>query len=182
MFHITIAWAGLEKRTLSERTRAGMERAREEGKQLGRPRRRPLAGDPRFPKVSALVRAGTLTRAEAARRCGSATRRSRLRYKVQPTARLETAAAMPDSTHERHQPDPAGQVASEMGVLQQARRTNSTSQAQAALPKGSFSEGRRRRLSPLWTEVAHVLAGVDRIPTQGPLAQRGDRGRMPENS
>ena len=31
MFHITIAWAGLEKLTLSERTRAGVERAREEG-------------------------------------------------------------------------------------------------------------------------------------------------------
>jgi DNA invertase Pin-like site-specific DNA recombinase len=30
--HITIAWAQLEKRTLIERTRAGMERARTEGK------------------------------------------------------------------------------------------------------------------------------------------------------
>jgi DNA invertase Pin-like site-specific DNA recombinase len=68
MFHITIAWAGLEKQTLSERTRAGMERAREEGKQLGRPRRRPLDEDPRFPKVRDLVRAGILTRAEGARR------------------------------------------------------------------------------------------------------------------
>ncbi len=68
MFHITIAWAGLEKRTLSERTRAGMERAHEEGKQLGRPRRRPLDEDPRFPKVRDLVVAGVLTRAEAARR------------------------------------------------------------------------------------------------------------------
>jgi hypothetical protein len=27
MFHITIAWVGLEKQPLSERTRAGMERA-----------------------------------------------------------------------------------------------------------------------------------------------------------
>jgi DNA invertase Pin-like site-specific DNA recombinase len=68
MFHITIAWAGLEKRTLSERTRAGMERAREEGKQMGRPRRRPLEDDPRFPKVRDLVNEGVLTRAEGARR------------------------------------------------------------------------------------------------------------------
>ncbi len=68
MFHITIAWAGLEKRTLSERTRAGMERAREEGKQLGRPPRRPLDADPRLPKVRNLVQAGALTRAEGARR------------------------------------------------------------------------------------------------------------------
>lgn len=93
MFHITIAWAGLEKRTLSERTRAGMERAREEGKQLGRPRRRPLAGDPRFPKVSALVRAGTLTRAEAARRL-------RVRY--------ETFAAALQSTADRAAGDGGG--------------------------------------------------------------------------
>ncbi len=68
MFHITIAWAGLEKRTLSERTRAGIERAREEGKQLGRPRRRPLEEDPHFPKVRDLVQSSVLTRAEAARR------------------------------------------------------------------------------------------------------------------
>ena len=68
MFHITIAWAGLEKRTLSERTRAGMERAREEGKQLGRPRRPPIDEDPRFPKVRDLVHDGVLTRAEGARR------------------------------------------------------------------------------------------------------------------
>ncbi len=64
MFHITIAWAGLEQRTLSERTRAGMERARDEGKQVGR--RRSL--DPRFPKVRDLVLTGVVTRAEAARR------------------------------------------------------------------------------------------------------------------
>jgi Resolvase, N terminal domain len=68
MFHITIGWAGLEEQTLSERMRAGMERAREEGKQLGRPRRRPLASDPWFAKVHDLVLAGTLTRAEGARR------------------------------------------------------------------------------------------------------------------
>jgi hypothetical protein len=36
MFHITIAWAGVEKQILSERTRTGMERARE-GKKIGRP-------------------------------------------------------------------------------------------------------------------------------------------------
>jgi DNA invertase Pin-like site-specific DNA recombinase len=68
MFHITIAWAGLEKRTLSERTRAGMERARAEGKQLGRPRRPPLEEDPRFPKVRDLVNYNILTKAEGSRR------------------------------------------------------------------------------------------------------------------
>jgi hypothetical protein len=42
--------------------------AREEGKQLGRPRRRPLDEDPRFPKVRDLVQGGVLTRTEGARR------------------------------------------------------------------------------------------------------------------
>ena len=64
MFHITIAWAGLEKQTLSERTRAGMERARDDGKQIGRPHRQPM--HPRFAKVRDLVLAGVLTRPEGA--------------------------------------------------------------------------------------------------------------------
>lgn len=68
LYHITIAWAQLEKRTLIERTRAGMERARSEGKAIGRPQRRPLEVDPRWPAVRDLVLAGTLTRQEGARR------------------------------------------------------------------------------------------------------------------
>jgi DNA invertase Pin-like site-specific DNA recombinase len=38
MYHITLAWAQLEKRQLAERVRAGMARARAEGKSVGRPR------------------------------------------------------------------------------------------------------------------------------------------------
>lgn len=68
LYHITIAWAQLERRTLIERTRADMERARAEGKRIGRPRRRPLDADPRWPQIRDLVIAGVLTRAEAARR------------------------------------------------------------------------------------------------------------------
>jgi DNA invertase Pin-like site-specific DNA recombinase len=79
MFHSTIAWAGLEKQTLSERPRAGMERGREEGKQMGRPPRRPLEEDPRFPKVRDLVLSRVLTRAEGARRL-------RVRYTTLATA------------------------------------------------------------------------------------------------
>ncbi len=45
-----------------------MERGREEGKQMGRTRRRPLAEDPGFAKVRDLLQAGVLTRAEGARR------------------------------------------------------------------------------------------------------------------
>ncbi|MBM3943363.1 MAG: recombinase family protein [SAR202 cluster bacterium] len=37
LFHITIAYAQLERGILRERVKAGMERARKEGKQIGRP-------------------------------------------------------------------------------------------------------------------------------------------------
>lgn len=68
LYHITIAWAQLEKRTLIERTRAGMERARSEGKAIGRPRRHPIQAHPRWPEIRDLVMEGTLTRQEGARR------------------------------------------------------------------------------------------------------------------
>ncbi|MBO0709108.1 MAG: recombinase family protein, partial [Candidatus Dormibacteraeota bacterium] len=65
---LTLAWAQLERQTLRERTQAGMQRMAAEGKPVGRPCRRPLEDDPRWPRVRQLVREGTLTRAEAARR------------------------------------------------------------------------------------------------------------------
>lgn len=68
MFHITAAWAHLEKQVLIERTRTGMERARAEGKLSGRPLRRPVEQHPRFVQVRDLVVASVLTRAEGARR------------------------------------------------------------------------------------------------------------------
>jgi hypothetical protein len=39
LYHITLAWAQLEKRQLAERVRAGLALARAEGKALGRPPR-----------------------------------------------------------------------------------------------------------------------------------------------
>ena len=69
MYHITIAWAQLEKRQLTERVRAGMERARAEGKSLGRPQRRHAVTDhPMWSRVLRAIEAGDLTRAEAARK------------------------------------------------------------------------------------------------------------------
>ncbi len=66
LYHITLAWAQLEKRQLTERVKAGMERARSEGKHLGRPTRsRPLSDHPLWPKVLPALQAGHLTRAEA---------------------------------------------------------------------------------------------------------------------
>lgn len=60
--------AQLEKRQLTERVRAGMERARAEGKSLGRPRRRrPVTDHPSWSRVVRAIEAGDLTRAEAAK-------------------------------------------------------------------------------------------------------------------
>lgn len=52
----------------SERVKAGMARAREQGRRLGRPVRRPVEQMRRWPEVRDLVLAGTLTRAEGSRR------------------------------------------------------------------------------------------------------------------
>lgn len=69
MYHITLAWAQLEKRQLTERVKAGIDRARAEGKHLGRPRRsRALADHPQWPTVLLALEAGHLTRAEAAKK------------------------------------------------------------------------------------------------------------------
>jgi DNA invertase Pin-like site-specific DNA recombinase len=68
LFHITVAWAQLEKGILVERTIAGMERARAEGKRIGRPPARPVDKRRAWREVRDLVVAGTLTRAEGARR------------------------------------------------------------------------------------------------------------------
>jgi DNA invertase Pin-like site-specific DNA recombinase len=69
LYHITLAWAQLEKRRLAERVRAGMARARAEGKAVGRPKRaRPVTAHPQWPVVAAALAAGHLTRAEAAKK------------------------------------------------------------------------------------------------------------------
>jgi putative DNA-invertase from lambdoid prophage Rac len=64
-----VGWvARFESRRRSERTRAGMERARAEGKRIGRPRRPPVEAHRRWPETRDLVLAGVLTSAEGARR------------------------------------------------------------------------------------------------------------------
>ena len=68
-YHITIAWAQLEKRQLTERVKAGMERARAEGKNLGRQARtRPVTEHPSWPKVLRALESGHINRAEAAKK------------------------------------------------------------------------------------------------------------------
>lgn len=68
IFTILAAVAELERETTRERVRAGMQLARERGKAVGRPARRPVEEHRRWPEVRDLVLAGTLTRAEGARR------------------------------------------------------------------------------------------------------------------
>jgi putative DNA-invertase from lambdoid prophage Rac len=64
-----VGWvARWESRRRSERTRAGMERARAEGKRIGRPPRPPVETHRRWPETRDLVLAGVLTSAEGARR------------------------------------------------------------------------------------------------------------------
>lgn len=68
LFHITMAYAQLERGILSERTKAGMSRARREGKHIGRP---PVTARPGFVERWGTVRtelaAGRISRSEAAR-------------------------------------------------------------------------------------------------------------------
>jgi DNA invertase Pin-like site-specific DNA recombinase len=68
VFTILAAVAELERETIRDRVKAGMDRARAEGKPIGRPARRPVEQLRRWPEVRDLVAAGTLTRAEGARR------------------------------------------------------------------------------------------------------------------
>jgi DNA invertase Pin-like site-specific DNA recombinase len=67
LYHITLAWAQLEKRQLAERVKAGMERGRAEGRHVGRPRRRrSVTEHPRWRTVLRALEAVHVTRAEAA--------------------------------------------------------------------------------------------------------------------
>lgn len=71
LYYITVAYAQLERGILSERTKAGMERARRQGKRIGRP---PVTARPRFEERGAEVRteleAGRMSRREAAQKLG----------------------------------------------------------------------------------------------------------------
>lgn len=69
LYHITLAWAQLWKRDHVVRVKAGMARARAEGKSIGRPRRTSsVRAHPAWATVLAGLRAGHLNRAEAAKK------------------------------------------------------------------------------------------------------------------
>ncbi len=65
-YYITVAYAQLEKGLLVERVKAGMARAKKQGKHIGRPQT--LNGD--LEALRPLIEAGALSRRQAARRLG----------------------------------------------------------------------------------------------------------------
>lgn len=69
LYYITVAYAQLERSVLRERVRAGMDRARRQGRTLGRPRadERPEVRRA-WPEVRAALEAGTLSVRRAAKR------------------------------------------------------------------------------------------------------------------
>jgi DNA invertase Pin-like site-specific DNA recombinase len=68
VFTVLAAVAEMERELIRERVKAGVERARSEGRQLGRPPRSAVEDLRRWPQVRDQVMAGTITRAEGARR------------------------------------------------------------------------------------------------------------------
>ena len=66
MLNILASFAQFERALIAERVRAGMDRARKQGKHVGRPRK--VNGE--WERVWPLFAAGTLTRRDAAQRLG----------------------------------------------------------------------------------------------------------------
>ena len=71
LYYITVAYAQLERGILRERVKAGMERARREGRHVGRPRVTDRARVMReWPRIRERIEAGELSRGEAAKVLG----------------------------------------------------------------------------------------------------------------
>ena len=75
LYYITVAYAGLERAMIAERVKAGMDRARRQGKHVGRP----ASADPErlvaaWSEVRDAVLAGDLSRRAAARALGTSER------------------------------------------------------------------------------------------------------------
>lgn len=68
VFTVLAAVAEMERELISERVKAGVERARTAGRRLGRPPRPAVEELRRWPEIRDLVIAGVITRTEGARR------------------------------------------------------------------------------------------------------------------
>lgn len=66
LYYITVAYAQLERGIISERVRAGMDRARRQGKRLGRPR----MAAAEWAQIQPLIESGAMSRRAAARVLG----------------------------------------------------------------------------------------------------------------
>lgn len=64
LFNILASFAQFERSLITERVRAGMDRARKQGKRLGRPR----AVNGEWVKIRPLIENGEISQAEASRR------------------------------------------------------------------------------------------------------------------
>ena len=71
LYYITAAYAQLERSLIAERVRAGMERAKKQGKHVGRPTAlaRPRVAS-LWPRIRARIESGEITIREAARLLG----------------------------------------------------------------------------------------------------------------
>ena len=68
LYYITVAYAQLERGILRERVKAGMDRARRQGRQIGRPRVMDRKGFPRrFGAILERLNGGSISRRQAAR-------------------------------------------------------------------------------------------------------------------
>ncbi len=75
LYYITVAYAGLERAMIAERVRAGMDRARRQGRHIGRPAK----ADPErmataWPHIHQAILDGELSRRQAAKRLGTSER------------------------------------------------------------------------------------------------------------
>jgi putative DNA-invertase from lambdoid prophage Rac len=71
LYYITVAYAQLERGIMSERIKAGMDRARKDGKRIGRPKVTDKRGfNRRYMAVQARLKTGELSRRQAAAELG----------------------------------------------------------------------------------------------------------------
>ena len=71
LYYITVAYAQLERGILRERVKAGMDRARKQGRRIGRPRVTDRKGfSRRFGAILERISAGNISRRQAARELG----------------------------------------------------------------------------------------------------------------
>lgn len=171
LYHITIAWAALEREVLIERTRAGMERARAEGKRIGRKPRKPIEQHHRWEEVRDLVRAGTLTKAEGARRLrvryetSSAPPTRARRGQKRPSAVLVPVSDLPPAAN-----DADGRARRRMGLLQLLEQLESGLSdlfRLAGAPRLEPRPSTCRKDSPVKRLLRALVAGGDK--TAGPL-------------